>query len=307
MCLDLDYSFFIIKYFTPLNKLLYLTSFIDHNSPVGWFDVYEKKYIDYLPYNLYIFLFVFGISTVFFAYCCILSRNPIFSVLFLILLFLSLGSMFLVLRLYFVGLLIIFIYVGAISILFLFVLMIVDFRILFSDKEYIHSGKFFNLLLIMNFVIIILFIITNFFINFGIVYLNPTKLTTFSSLMAIIRNYIELFYINARQADFFIDNILHSSGAADSMVETFILAYDDIFPKKFNNKDFFSLFYSENDVFGLAQYLFNYFTFHIFLVFCILLVCMFGAIAVVINKTNIRPSRGSDNFFQVKTADFTII
>jgi hypothetical protein len=27
----------------PLNKLLYLTSFIDHNSPVGWFDVYEKN------------------------------------------------------------------------------------------------------------------------------------------------------------------------------------------------------------------------------------------------------------------------
>jgi len=82
--------------------------------------------------------------TLFFAFCSIRAKNPIFSVLFLVAVFFSLGSMLILMGFYFIGLLVIFIYVGAISILFLFVLMIVDLRILFLDKEFLFENKFIN-------------------------------------------------------------------------------------------------------------------------------------------------------------------
>lgn len=59
----------------------------------------------------------------------IISKNPVVSVLFLIGLFLSISSYLLVLGVNFIGLSYLLVYVGAVSILFLFILMLINVRI----------------------------------------------------------------------------------------------------------------------------------------------------------------------------------
>ena len=67
----------------------------------------------------------------------IITKNPIVSVLFLIGLFLSISSYLIMLGMNFIGLFYLLVYVGAVSILFLFILMLINIRIseLFSDTS----------------------------------------------------------------------------------------------------------------------------------------------------------------------------
>ena len=59
----------------------------------------------------------------------IISKNPILSVLFLIGLFLSMSGYLMMLGINFIGLSYLLVYVGAVSILFLFILMLINIRI----------------------------------------------------------------------------------------------------------------------------------------------------------------------------------
>jgi NADH-ubiquinone oxidoreductase chain 6 len=59
----------------------------------------------------------------------IISKNPILSVLFLIGLFLSMSAYLMMLGINFIGLSYLLVYVGAVSILFLFILMLINIRI----------------------------------------------------------------------------------------------------------------------------------------------------------------------------------
>ena len=59
----------------------------------------------------------------------IISKNPIVSVLFLIALFLSIACYLMVLGINFIGLSYLLVYVGAVSILFLFILMLINVRL----------------------------------------------------------------------------------------------------------------------------------------------------------------------------------
>ena len=67
----------------------------------------------------------------------IVSKNPIVSVLFLIGLFISISGYLIMLGINFIGLSYLLVYVGAVSILFLFILMLINIRIseLFSDTD----------------------------------------------------------------------------------------------------------------------------------------------------------------------------
>lgn len=66
---------------------------------------------------------------VFLAVLVIITKNPIVSVLFLISLFLVIATNLIVVGMHFIGLSYILVYVGAISILFLFILMLMNIRI----------------------------------------------------------------------------------------------------------------------------------------------------------------------------------
>ena len=87
--------------------------------------VNEITFNGYTVYNLdllYIIAILLGVLV-------IISKNPIVSVLFLIGLFLSIASYLMILGLNFIGLSYLLVYVGAVSILFLFILMLINVRI----------------------------------------------------------------------------------------------------------------------------------------------------------------------------------
>ena len=75
------------------------------------------------------FIYIIYIASVLSGIFVIISRNPIVSVLFLISLFLNIACYLLVLGISFIGLSYILVYVGAVSILFLFILMLINVRI----------------------------------------------------------------------------------------------------------------------------------------------------------------------------------
>src|SRR3954470_6154528 len=69
-----------------------------------------------------------SIFAVFCAISVIINKNPIISVLFLIGLFASISTYLIILGLTFIGLSYLIVYIGAVSILFLFILMLINIR-----------------------------------------------------------------------------------------------------------------------------------------------------------------------------------
>ncbi|MBB3998767.1 NADH-quinone oxidoreductase subunit J [Aureimonas pseudogalii] len=89
------------------------------------------------------FFYVFALVTVGAAIMVVLSRNPVHSVLFLILAFVSAAGLFLLTGAEFLALILIVVYVGAVAILFLFVVMMLDLdfgRIKQGALEYAPIG-----------------------------------------------------------------------------------------------------------------------------------------------------------------------
>ena len=74
-------------------------------------------------------LYVLSFTSIFFGIYTIISKNPIVSVLFLIGLFTTVSLYLIVIGLYFIGLSYLLIYIGAISILFVFILMLINIRV----------------------------------------------------------------------------------------------------------------------------------------------------------------------------------
>lgn len=77
----------------------------------------------------YVFLNFISLAAVLCGVLVIISKNPIVSVLFLIGLFLSISAYLMMLGINFIGLSYLLVYVGAVSILFLFILMLINVRI----------------------------------------------------------------------------------------------------------------------------------------------------------------------------------
>lgn len=109
--------------------------------------VNEMTFNGYNVFNLdllYIIAILLGILV-------IISKNPIVSVLFLIGLFLSISAYLILTGLNFIGLSYLLVYIGAVSILFLFILMLINVRISELLIDSINSiplaillGSFFN-------------------------------------------------------------------------------------------------------------------------------------------------------------------
>ncbi|MGI9401717.1 MAG: NADH-quinone oxidoreductase subunit J, partial [Rhizobiaceae bacterium] len=77
----------------------------------------------YLPA---MFFYLFATVTVASAFMVIAARNPVHSVLFLILAFVNSAGLFMLAGAEFLALLLIVVYVGAVAVLFLFVVMMLD-------------------------------------------------------------------------------------------------------------------------------------------------------------------------------------
>src|SRR6201996_6197294 len=72
------------------------------------------------------FFYLFSIVLIGAAFMVIASKNPVHSVLFLILAFVNAAGLFLLLEAEFLAMILIVVYVGAVAVLFLFVVMMLD-------------------------------------------------------------------------------------------------------------------------------------------------------------------------------------
>ena len=97
--------------------------------------------------SFYIFSAVILLSSL----MVISSRNPVHSVLFLILAFFNAAGLFVILHAEFLAMILIIVYVGAVAVLFLFVVMMLDFRVSLDKSnilQYMPIGIFVGLVFI---------------------------------------------------------------------------------------------------------------------------------------------------------------
>ena len=73
--------------------------------------------------------YVFAAVTVASAAMVVVSRNPVYSVLYLILAFFNAAALFLLLGAEFIAMILVIVYVGAVAVLFLFVVMMLDINL----------------------------------------------------------------------------------------------------------------------------------------------------------------------------------
>jgi NADH-quinone oxidoreductase subunit J len=81
-----------------------------------------------MTFELFIF-YVFAAITLFSAVAVVTARNPIYAALFLILAFFTSAATWVLLEAEFLGVVLVLVYVGAVMVLFLFVIMMLDIKI----------------------------------------------------------------------------------------------------------------------------------------------------------------------------------
>lgn len=102
--------------------------------------------------------YIFSAAMLLSSLMVISSRNPVHSVLFLILAFFNAAGLFVILHAEFLAMILIIVYVGAVAVLFLFVVMMLDFRISLDKSnilQYMPIGIFVGLVFISELVIVL--------------------------------------------------------------------------------------------------------------------------------------------------------
>ncbi len=112
------------------------------------------------------FLDLLAIISVILGIFIIVTKNPVISVLFLILLFSSIAGYLILLGVKFIGISYLLVYVGAVSILFLFILMLINIRVseLISDT---NNNIPLALVTILTFVVLFTTVIPEVSVNYG--------------------------------------------------------------------------------------------------------------------------------------------
>ena len=83
--------------------------------------------------------YLFATVSVASAFMVIASRNPVYSVLFLILTFFNAAGLFVLLGAEFLALLLVVVYVGAVAVLFMFVVMMLDIDFAELNEGFLQS------------------------------------------------------------------------------------------------------------------------------------------------------------------------
>ena len=223
------------------------------------------------------FLFYFFFFFVMFsAFMVIRAKNPVYSVLFLILVFCNSAGLLLLLNLDFFALIFLIVYVGAIAVLFLFVVMMLNIKL-----TEVHESIF-HYLPIGGFVGFIFFLEFYFLFNQEIVPLHLDNFSQQNDSFLVFQFY--LFAILA---------FLKYGFTTTNFSEKFQL-YSDSFFEKLANIDKFSsnhidyviwptLIDSKTPVEALGQVLYTYYSYFFIVASLILLISMIGAIMLTLN------------------------
>jgi NADH-ubiquinone oxidoreductase chain 6 len=223
-----------------------------------------------------ILFYFFCFFVLFSAFMVIRSKNPVYSVLFLILVFCNSAGLLLLLNLDFFALIFLIVYVGAIAVLFLFVVMMLNIKL-----TEVHESIF-HYLPIGGFVGFIFFIEFYFLFNQEIVPLNIDNLSPGNDFSLIFQ-----FYLFAVLA------FLKHGFSTPNFSEKF-QAYSNSFFEKLSNIDKISsnqidyviwptLIDSKTPVEALGQVLYTYYSYFFIVASLILLISMIGAIMLTLN------------------------
>ncbi len=105
-----------------------------------------------------LFFYIFSAVAVASAFLVISSRNPVHSVLFLILAFVNAAGLFMLLHAEYLALLLIVVYVGAVAVLFLFVVMMLDVDFVALRQgflQYLPIGALVGLILLVELLLVL--------------------------------------------------------------------------------------------------------------------------------------------------------
>ena len=153
-------------------------------------------------------LSIFSLGSIICGISVIISKNPIVSVLYLICLFLSIASYLIVMGISFIGLSYLLVYVGAVSILFLFILMLINVRISELQSETNNSVPL-GVITALCFVYSLQVILPE--------SLNSLKLSSYTFSLYNILNYLRSFvYSNFYLNNFF--NFFENSSGETALV-----------------------------------------------------------------------------------------
>ena len=104
------------------------------------------------------FFYTFSILAILSATCVITARNPIHSILFLVFVFFFIAGLLILLGVEFLAMLLIIVYVGAVAVLFLFVIMMLNVKIYNTYENvsrYLPIGFLLSLIFFFEFYLII--------------------------------------------------------------------------------------------------------------------------------------------------------
>ena len=205
--------------------------------------------------------FLFLLITILIVICAllvILSKNPVHSILFLVLIFVITTLLFLTLNVDFLAMLFLVLYVGAIVVLFLFVVMMLNVRIL-ELKERVISYLPIAIIIVSVFFLLILFVLK---LNF----LTESSTLQTETISDILKSTLDVFNHDI--------NILLKNGWSNS----------------------FFLLESYNNLSLLGATLYTDYVYLFLLAGIILLIAMLGAI--VLTHHQLSKSKRQDYYFQ---------
>ena len=185
----------------------------------------------------------------------IVSKNPVISVLFLISLFLSIAIYLIILGISFIGLSYLLVYVGAVSILFLFILMLINVRISELSSQTSNS--------------IPLALIIAICFNYPFFKLLPYSIFHFN------------YYYNLNNA---LISIWYNNNYTDSLSKFFSFSKNkyDVYFVTANNWD--GNLAEVNHITGIGSIMYTTYSLWLLITSIILLLAMVGAIVITINQ-----------------------
>ena len=136
-----------------------------------------------------------SILSILFGILVIISNNPVISVLFLIGLFLSISCYLILTGLNFLGLAYLLVYIGAVSILFLFILMLINVRISELSIDSLNS--------------IPLAILVGSFFNYAVNSILPHMIITFNNLLYYVNIVTRLANVTSMSWDGYLAETSH--------------------------------------------------------------------------------------------------
>lgn len=223
-------------------------------------------------------LITFCVLSLIFSLLIIISRNPIHSILYLILVFCSVTFILIILGVEFIAITFLIVYVGAIAVLFLFVVMMLNIKILELDEtfwKYLPIGFFIGSIFLFQ-ILFLVFDLQWIDLFFGV----NTSLSIKSLMFANDFTSISASYVNGIYSNFSPSEIPFNSN-----LKFIYNSYWVVLINSSNEYVRYLPFSSEFTNTELLGWLVYTYTFFIFLVVSlILLIAMIGSIVLVLNQ-----------------------